>query len=61
VVGREGAVAALAALRIVSPQAALIGEIVEPGKSAPQVVLSTAFGGERSLDELEEDPLPRIC
>ena len=58
VVGRDGAAAALAALREVAPQAALIGEI---GEAAPQVVLTTAFGGERSLDELEEDPLPRIC
>jgi hypothetical protein len=23
--------------------------------------LDTAFGGKRSLDELEEEPLPRIC
>ena len=61
VVGREGAATALAALRAVSPQAASIGEIVETGEGAPQVVLATAFGGERSLDELEEDPLPRIC
>jgi hydrogenase expression/formation protein HypE len=28
---------------------------------APQVILETAFGGERALDELEDDPLPRIC
>ncbi len=61
VVGQEGAATALAALRTISPQAALIGEIVEAGEGAPQVVLATAFGGERSLDELEEDPLPRIC
>jgi hydrogenase expression/formation protein HypE len=58
VVGRESAATALAALRTVAPQAALIGEI---GEGVPQVVLATAFGGERSLDELEEDPLPRIC
>lgn len=32
---------------------------VESGK--PQVVLATALGGERVLDELEDDPLPRIC
>ncbi len=30
-------------------------------KGPPQVVLATAFGGQRSLDELEDDPLPRIC
>jgi len=25
------------------------------------VILQTSFGGERILDELEDDPLPRIC
>lgn len=39
-------------------RAALIGE-VRPGPG--QVILDTAFGGQRSLDELEDDPLPRIC
>ncbi len=58
VVGRQAANAALAALRRVAPYAALIGEISD---GAPQVVLATAFGGQRSLDELEDDPLPRIC
>ena len=58
VVGPESAEAALAALRRVAPRAALIGEIRE---GAPQVILATAFGGQRSLDELEDDPLPRIC
>ncbi len=58
VVGPESADAALAALRRVAPRAALIGEI---GEGAPQVILATAFGGQRSLDELEDDPLPRIC
>ncbi|MGO9933407.1 MAG: hydrogenase expression/formation protein HypE [Steroidobacteraceae bacterium] len=58
VVGRQAADAALAALRSVAPCAALIGEI---SAGAPQVVLATAFGGQRSLDELEDDPLPRIC
>jgi hydrogenase expression/formation protein HypE len=42
----------------VAPQAALIGEVVA---DAPQVILDTAFGGQRWIDELEEDPLPRIC
>lgn len=32
---------------------------VETGKA--QVILETAFGGKRLLDELEDDPLPRIC
>jgi len=39
-------------------QAAMIGRI-ETGR--PLVVLSTRLGGERLLDELEDDPLPRIC
>jgi hydrogenase expression/formation protein HypE len=58
VVAPEAAGAALAALRCVAPQAALIGELAE---GAPQVVLDTSFGGQRVLDELEDDPLPRIC
>jgi|SRR5580658_284354 hydrogenase expression/formation protein HypE len=58
VVAPETADAALAALRTVAPQAALIGEL-KVGSAA--VVLSTSFGGQRSLDELEDDPLPRIC
>jgi hydrogenase expression/formation protein HypE len=49
---------ALAALRAEAPQAALIGEVTA---GAAQVILDTAFGGERSIDELEDDPLPRIC
>src|ERR1700733_169306 len=47
VVGPESAEAALEALRRVAPRAALIGEISE---GAPQVILATAFGGQRSLD-----------
>jgi hydrogenase expression/formation protein HypE len=58
VVAPETAEAALAALRTVAPRAALIGDL-RVGFS--QVVLDTAFGGQRSLDELEDDPLPRIC
>ena len=38
--------------------AAIIGTI---GKSASHVRLRTALGGERILEELEDDPLPRIC
>ena len=38
--------------------AALIGR-VESGRG--RVVLETALGGRRILDELEDDPLPRIC
>jgi hydrogenase expression/formation protein HypE len=58
VVAPQSADAALSALRSVAPQAALIGTL---GHGAPQVKLATAFGGQRSLDELEDDPLPRIC
>jgi hydrogenase expression/formation protein HypE len=58
VVAPESAEAALAALRGVAPQAAQIGRL---GEGSPQVILTTAFGGQRSLDELEDDPLPRIC
>ena len=39
-------------------QAAIIGEITGP---ANHVVLETILGGERILQELEDDPLPRIC
>ena len=35
-----------------------IGTIVE---GRPGVVLETEIGGERFLEELEDDPLPRIC
>jgi len=39
-------------------QAAIVGRI-ETGRRC--VVLRTVLGGERLLDELEDDPLPRIC
>ena len=58
VVAAETAEHALSALRTVAPEANLIGELRD---GPPQVVLATAFGGLRSLDELEDDPLPRIC
>jgi hydrogenase expression/formation protein HypE len=60
VVAPEDADAALAAWRAL-PQgkdAALIGTLQN---SPAAVVLETALGGERVLDELEDDPLPRIC
>jgi hydrogenase expression/formation protein HypE len=58
VVARESAEAALARLRSIAPRAQLIGEVrAGPGG----VVLQTAFGGQRMLDELDDDPLPRIC
>jgi hydrogenase expression/formation protein HypE len=58
VVAPEMADEALKALRKVSPGASLIGEL-KAGYA--QVQLDTAFGGQRILDELEDDPLPRIC
>ncbi len=39
-------------------QAAIIGKITD---EAAHVVLETTLGGERILEELEDDPLPRIC
>lgn len=38
--------------------AAIIGAVEE---GPPRTVLETALAGERMLDDLEEDPLPRIC
>jgi hydrogenase expression/formation protein HypE len=39
-------------------QAARVGQIASSGA---RVTLRTALGGERFLEELEDDPLPRIC
>lgn len=39
-------------------QAARVGHI---GGRGDRVLLQTALGGERVLEELEDDPLPRIC
>lgn len=60
VVAPEAAASALAAMRSAAggEQAALVGR-VERGR--PIAVLVTELGGERVLEELEEDPLPRIC
>ena len=58
VIAPEACEAALAELRSRAPHAALIGELCT---GPAQVVLDTAFGGQRVLDELEDDPLPRIC
>ncbi|WP_139555818.1 hydrogenase expression/formation protein HypE [Methylotetracoccus oryzae] len=59
VVSPESATAALASLRSLGHRhAAIIGEIAA---GRPGVVLETALGGERILEELEDDPLPRIC
>jgi len=55
----ESAKAALALLHEKGyADAALVGEI-QAGPS--RVVLETRLGGERILEELEDDPLPRIC
>jgi hydrogenase expression/formation protein HypE len=60
-VAAEAADAALAALRAVpgSERAAEIGEV----KTEPpgMVLVQTAFGGKRVMDQLVGDPLPRIC
>lgn len=50
--------AALSAMRQAGSDAALIGEVAASGE---MVVLETELGGERLLEELESDPLPRIC
>jgi hydrogenase expression/formation protein HypE len=61
VVAPEAADAALAALRAhpLGRDAAIVGEVRDdpPGL----VLLETAFGGSRVVDELTGDPLPRIC
>jgi hydrogenase expression/formation protein HypE len=60
-VAPEGAAAALAALRAAPgcESAVEIGEV----KSSPagMVLMETAFGGKRVVDQLVGDPLPRIC
>ena len=60
-VAPEAAAAALAALRSVPgcERAAEIGEVKHepPG----MVLVETAFGGRRVMDQLVGDPLPRIC
>ena len=60
VVAADVADRALAALQS-SPgggDAAIIGAVRE---QPARVVLETAIGGERVIEELEDDPLPRIC
>jgi hydrogenase expression/formation protein HypE len=60
VVAPEHAVHALEALRAqpAGSDSAIIGRLSGPGR---RVVLRTELGGERYLEELEDDPLPRIC
>jgi hydrogenase expression/formation protein HypE len=64
IVDPEHADAALAALRAAGgegefEEAAVIGEV----KTEPpgMVLVETAFGGKRVMDQLVGDPLPRIC
>jgi hydrogenase expression/formation protein HypE len=60
VIAPEQAAAALAAWRALPAgrDAAIIGKV---DKARRFVVMETSLGGERMLDELEDDPLPRIC
>lgn len=60
VVDEANADALLAAWRALPQgrEAALIGRLEVAGSG---VVLETELGGERLLEELEDDPLPRIC
>jgi len=60
VVAAEQADAALAAWRMLDNgrDAARIGRI---SAQDARVILETELGGERFLEELEDDPLPRIC
>ena len=60
VVAADDADRALAALRSApgGGDAAIIGAVRE---KPARVVLETAIGGERVIEELEDDPLPRIC
>ena len=60
VVSPDNADAALKAWQALAQgqAAAIIGSVE---KSASHVILQTELGGERILEELEDDPLPRIC
>lgn len=60
VVAPDQAPAALAAWRAL-PQGQDAAQIGRVDKMKRFVVMQTALGGERMLDELEDDPLPRIC
>jgi hydrogenase expression/formation protein HypE len=60
VLAPDDAATALARWREVpgGKDARVVGDIEA---AAPRVVLETDVGGERYLEELEDDPLPRIC
>jgi hydrogenase expression/formation protein HypE len=59
-VAADRADAALAAVRALPEGrgAAIVGQVLE---RPSRVLLATPLGGERVLEELEDDPLPRIC
>ena len=60
VIAADQADDAVAELRLsgVAPDAAVIGTV---GDAPGPVMLTTGLGGQRLIDELEDDPLPRIC
>jgi hydrogenase expression/formation protein HypE len=60
VLAPEDAARALAAWRALpgGEDAAIIGQVEAEGRP---VVIETELGGRRMLEELEDDPLPRIC
>ena len=60
VIAADQADAAVTTLRRLpnAEQAAVIGHL---DRAAQHVVLHTELGGQRILEELEDDPLPRIC
>jgi hydrogenase expression/formation protein HypE len=60
VLAPEDAAQALAAWRALpgGGDAAIIGQVEAEGRP---VVIETELGGRRMLEELEDDPLPRIC
>jgi len=60
VVAQGDADRALAALQALPSgrEAAIIGRVQE---QPVRVLLETTIGGERVIEELEDDPLPRIC
>jgi hydrogenase expression/formation protein HypE len=60
VVARDDADRALQALQALPSgrEAAIIGRVQE---QPVRVLLETTIGGERVIEELEDDPLPRIC
>jgi hydrogenase expression/formation protein HypE len=60
VLAPEDADRALAALQSIPTgrEAAIIGRIQQ---QPARVLLETSIGGERAIEELEDDPLPRIC